>query len=132
MELFDSHCHLNDEKFDEDRDNVIKSIYKAGVSKIVNAGYDISSSKKAIDIAKKNEYIYCTVGISPNDVPKSIKEIDDQIKEIKSLLNNKKIVAIGEIGLDYYWNKENKSIQKDMFIKQIELANIYNLLLPIK
>lgn len=131
MELFDSHCHLNDEKFDEDRDDVIKSIYEAGITKIVNAGYDIASSKKAIELANKYEYIYCTVGISPNDVPKSIKEVDTQIEEIKILLNNKKIVAIGEIGLDYYWNKENKDIQNYAFIKQIELANNYNLPIQI-
>ena len=70
-------------------------------------------------------------GISPNDVPEKIEKIDSQIEQIQSLLCNEKIVAIGEIGLDYYWNKENKQIQKEVFIKQIELANKYNLPIQI-
>ena len=74
-------------------------------------GYDIPSSKFSIELSKKYSFIYSICGISPNDVPE----------------NSKKIVAVGEIGLDYYWNKENKEIQKEMFEKQIELANIYKL-----
>lgn len=66
-------------------------------------------------------------GVSPNDVPNSKEEWNIQLKELENLINNKKIVAIGEIGLDYYWNKENKELQKEIFINQIELANKYNL-----
>ena len=130
MEFFDSHSHYNDEKFDEDREQIIKDTYKSGVTKFVCAGYDVQSSKKAIEISKKYEFIYSICGISPNDIPQSEEELWKTIDEISKIVQqNKKIVAIGEIGLDYYWNKENKELQKKAFIKQIELAN--KLELPI-
>ena len=128
MELFDSHAHYDDEKFNEDRDDIIKQIYNFGVTKFISAGYSLESSKKGIELSKKYNYIYTTCGISPNDIPKNQKEIDLQISEIEKLAKeNKKVRAIGEIGLDYYWNKENKEIQKYGFLKQIEIANKLNL-----
>ena len=120
MELFDSHAHYNDEKFEEDRDNLIHEIYDSGVTGIVNAGYSLESSKKAIEIAHKYNFIHTTSGISPNDV-EDFKE--EYLQEIGELAKNKKCVAIGEIGLDYYWNTENKDLQKKVFISQIEIAN---------
>ncbi len=124
MELFDSHSHLNDEKFDEDRDKIIKEIYESGVTNFVTAGYSLESSKLAIEIANKYDFIYATAGISPNDIPQTEEILWKELSEIKDLAKiNKKIVAIGEIGLDYYWNKENKTIQKKAFIEQIKLAN---------
>ena len=130
MEFFDSHSHYNDEKFDEIREQIIEDTYKSGVTKFICAGYDIQSSKKAIEISKKYEFIYSICGISPNDIPQSEEELWKTIDEISKIVQqNKKIVAIGEIGLDYYWNKENKELQKKAFIKQIELAN--KLELPI-
>lgn len=132
MEFFDSHSHYNDEKFDEDREQLIEQTYNSGITKFVCAGYDIESSKKAIELSEKYEFIYSICGISPNDIPQSSEELwksIDEISDIVSRNNSKKIVAIGEIGLDYYWNKENKELQKQAFIKQIELAN--KLELPI-
>ena len=130
MEFFDSHSHYNDEKFDEDREQIIEETYKSGVTKFICAGYDVQSSKKAIEISQKHEFIYSICGISPNDIPQSEEELWKTIDEISKIVQqNKKIVAIGEIGLDYYWNKENKELQKKAFIKQIELAN--KLELPI-
>ncbi|MFR3919901.1 MAG: TatD family hydrolase [Clostridia bacterium] len=130
-EFFDSHAHYNDEKFAEDREDVIEKIYESGVTKFVSAGYDVESSIYGLKLAYEKEYIYTTVGVSPNDVKESIEETEIEIKKIeeilKSEIENKKIVAIGEIGLDYYWNKENKEIQKYAFIEQIKLANKYNL-----
>ena len=126
MEFFDSHAHYNDERFKEDRENLIKKNYGEGVTKIINAGYSLESSKEAIEIAKEYEFMYVTVGISPNDID-NFKE--EYLIEIKNLAKNKKVVAIGEIGLDYYWNKENKELQKQLFISQIEIAN--ELKLPI-
>lgn len=123
MELFDSHAHYNDEKFDQDREEVISEIYNSGVTRIVCAGYNIESSKQAIKIAEKYDYIYCTVGISPNDMEDYSV---DNLKILEELAKHKKVVAIGEIGLDYYWNKENKELQKEVFIKQIEIANKIN------
>lgn len=124
MELFDSHAHYDDEQFNEDRDYIINEIYNSGVTKFVSAGYSLESSKRAIELAKKYKFIYCTCGISPNDIPNTKEKIDAEIEEIEKLAkSNNKVVAIGEIGLDYYWNTENKELQNYAFIKQIELAN---------
>lgn len=132
MELFDSHSHYNDEKFNEDREQIIKETYEAGVTKFVCAGYNIDSSLFSLEMSKKYEFIYSICGISPNDIPQSEQQLWKDIEEISQIVknnNSKKLVAIGEIGLDYYWNKENKDLQKQAFIKQIELAN--ELELPI-
>lgn len=124
MEFFDNHSHLNDEKFDNDRDAIIKQIYDSGTTNFITAGYSLESSKKAIEIANKYEFIYAIIGISPNDLPESMEELNNQIEKIRDMAKeNKKVLAIGEIGLDYYWNKENKDMQKQAFIKQIKLAN---------
>ena len=120
MEFFDSHSHYNDEKFDEDRYEIMHKIQEEGVTKCIIAGYNVESSKLAIEIAEQYGNIYAIVGISPND-------IGENIEEIRKLAVNKKVVAIGEIGLDYYWNKENKDEQKQTFIKQIDIANDFNL-----
>lgn len=137
MEFFDSHAHLDDEKFDDDREDIIIKIKDAEVTKFISAGYSLNSSKKAINISKQNEnYIYATCGISPNDIPENKdnpqneEELWKELSEIEQLAKlNKNVVAIGEIGLDYYWNKENKELQKLAFIEQIKIAN--RLELPI-
>ncbi|MBP3595991.1 MAG: TatD family hydrolase [Clostridia bacterium] len=124
MNLFDSHAHYNDERFKEDLDTIIKENYTKGIIKTTCAGYNLNSTKQAIEIANKYNYIYATAGISPNDLSEKTLE---ELKEIEKLAQNEKVVAIGEIGLDYYWNKENKEFQKEVFIKQIEIANKLNL-----
>ena len=121
MKLFDSHCHYNDEKFDEDREKIIVQNLNE-ISNAIVSGYNIESSQKAVEIANKYKELYAIVGISPNDVEQSLN-----YEEIEKLANNGKVVGIGEIGLDYYWNKENKELQKEVFIKQIEIANKLNL-----
>ena len=105
MEFFDNHAHLDDEKFNEDREEIIEQIKKSGVTKLVSAGYSLEGSKMAQDLSNNYDFIYSTCGISPNDIPQN------------------------EIGLDYYWNQNNKELQKMAFFKQIELAN--ELKLPI-
>lgn len=133
MELFDSHAHYNDEKFDIDREEVIEEVYKSGVTKLINAGYSLNSSKYALEIAKRYNWMYTISGISPNDIPDNLLDLEKQLSElelfIKDEKNSNKIVAIGEIGLDYYWEKDNekRNIQKQAFIKQIEIANKYKL-----
>ncbi len=132
MQFFDSHSHYNDEKFNEDREQLIQDTYNDGITKFVCAGYNIKSSLDSLEMSKKYEFIYSICGISPNDIPQSEQELWKDIDEISKILKthqDKKLVAIGEIGLDYYWNKENKELQKQAFIKQIELAN--ELELPI-
>ena len=144
MELFDNHAHYNDEKFNEDRDEIIKKIYESGVTKFISAGYSLESSLQNLELTEKYDFIYTIAGISPNDIPGEIydenlegltseeiqekstecmKLVDNQLKKIEEIALNKKVVAIGEIGLDYHWNKLNKEIQKQVFIKQIKLAN---------
>lgn len=128
MQLFDSHSHLNDEKFNNDRDEIIKQVYESGVKNFITSGYSVESSIDAIDMANKYEFIYAIVGVSPNDIPQNEEELWKQINEIKNIVDkSNKIVAIGEIGLDYYWNTDNKELQKKAFIEQIKLANEKNL-----
>lgn len=124
MSFFEQHAHYNDEKFDEDREEVINDVYNFGVTKVVNAGYSVESSKQAVELAKKYNFIYATCGVSPNDIPESKETVNLQLEQIKEIAkSSEKVVAIGEIGLDYYWNKENKELQKYAFVEQIKLAN---------
>ena len=130
MELFDSHAHYNDEKFEEDKEEILNEIYESGITKLVCVGYDIESSRKAVEIASNHDFIYATVGIHPSDIPggsdSEIKisqskinfetELNEQLQQIEKLA--KKITTF-DIGLD----KENKEDQKLAFKKQIELAN---------
>ncbi len=132
MEFFDSHAHYDDEKFNDDRDIVIQEAYKSGITKIVSAAYSVESAKIGAEIARKYNFVYTTAGISPNDLPKIREELDEEIKEIYNLAkSNAKVVAVGEIGLDYYWNTDNKDLQKYAFSKQIEIANELNLPIQI-
>lgn len=127
MEFFDSHAHYNDEKFSLDREEILQEIYNDGITKLVNAGYSLESSKLALEIAKKHEWIYTISGISPNDIPNNVNELKEQIYELERFIvnekNTEKIVAIGEIGLDYYWNEDNVELQRKAFNEQIDLAN---------
>lgn len=125
MKVFDSHAHYDDEKFNLNRDSIIQEIHKNGVEKIISAGYSLEASLKAIELSKKYEFIYATCGISPNDIEGINIDSLKQIYDLSKL--NKKVVAIGEIGLDYYWIKDNKDKQQEFFIKQIEIANELNL-----
>ena len=133
MEFFDSHAHLDDTRFDEDRETLIEEIKKADITKFVSAGYSIEGSKKGVELSKKYEYIYTTCGISPNDIPQTEEELWKDIEKIRDLvqenIKDKKVVAIGEIGLDYYWEKDlqRREWQKQAFVKQIEIANEFDL-----
>ena len=132
MEFFDSHMHIDDEQFDKDREEIINKIYNSGVTKAIDLGCDIKSSKKVLDIVNKTDFIYAAVGLHPEEIPLSEDELWKTIDEIKQLaLKNKKVVAIGEIGLDYYWRKDNKELQRKAFKAQIDLANELNLPISI-
>ncbi len=117
--LFDTHAHLNDNKFKNDLEEVMSRAFEAGVTNIVVNGYDIESSKKAIEIAEKYEGVYATVGIHPGDVDSVNFET---YNILRNLLKHEKVVALGEIGLDYYYDTNNYGYQKEVFIKQIEIA----------
>ena len=117
---FDSHAHFDDERFDEDRESLLMSLQKEkNVDFILNPGVDLERSKKAVALAEQYDFIYAGVGFHPHDV-EGMTEQD--IKELEELAQYKKVVAIGEIGLDYYYDHSPRELQKHWFIKQIELA----------
>lgn len=125
--LFDSHAHLNDERFEEDREELINSLREKQVDFVVNPGADIESSITSIELAKKYDFIYAAVGVHPHDVGELDETSIDTLRKLA--VENEKVVAIGEIGLDYYYDTYPKEVQKEWFKKQIELAN--ELKLPI-
>lgn len=127
LKFFDSHAHYMDEKFDEDRDELLMSLNKEGnVSHIMNIGYDIPSSYKVVELADKFPFCYGAVGVHPHDAD-SVKMSDYDI--LRKLCENKKIVAIGETGLDYYYDNSERERQKEEFANHLDLA--YELKLPV-
>lgn len=120
--IFDTHAHYDDEVFSVDFDDLVFSLKQAGVGGIITCGCNKESSLKALELAEKYDIIYAAVGIHPGNV-----DDGDTINDIKPLLSHKKCVAVGEIGLDYYWRQDNKELQKEIFISQLQLAKEYNL-----
>lgn len=121
--LIDSHCHLLSSEYDDVK-KAINDAFKSGVDKIIVNGYDLKSSIEAVELSKEYENLYVAIGIGPENID-SIT--DEDIKSIKALVNNKKVVAIGEIGLDYYWTKENKERQIYVFEEMLKIAKESNL-----
>ncbi len=122
--LIDSHAHLDDERFDKDRDRLIKSLKESGIDLIINPGSDLGSSIKAVSLSEQYDNIYAAVGVHPH----SAKEMDEStIEVLKSFTNRDKVVAIGEIGLDYYYDNSPREIQRQKFVEQLELAKEVNL-----
>lgn len=117
--LFDTHTHLDDARFDEDRNEVIQKIRDAGVTLAVNIGADLKSSKAAVALAERYDFIYASVGVHPEDVM-SLTEGD--METLRSLAQHEKVVAVGEIGLDYHYDDVPKDVQKQWFLRQIRLA----------
>ncbi|MGL5440496.1 MAG: TatD family hydrolase [Filifactoraceae bacterium] len=124
MGLFDTHAHLDDERFNDDREVLIENLNKNGVDFVINVGADLKSSLSSVTLAEKHSFIYATVGIHPHD---SRLVGDCEIDKLKEIAKNSKVVAIGEIGLDYYYDNSPREIQKEVFKKQIILANELNL-----
>lgn len=124
--IIDSHCHINDPVYENNPEAYVKEAKENGISTMLVVGYDLASSKKAIEIAEKFEGVYAAIGIIPAEV-KNAKP--DDLYEIEKLLKHKKVIAIGEIGLDYYWDKEEplKKEQIIFFERQIDLANKHKL-----
>lgn len=120
--IFDTHAHYDDDIFSVDFDDLVFSLKQAGVGGIVTCGCNKESSLKAIELADKYDIIYAAVGIHPGNV-----DDGDSAEDIKPLLNHKKCVAVGEIGLDYYWRQDNKEKQKEIFLSQLKLAREYDL-----
>lgn len=123
MALIDTHAHLTDEAFASDRLFIIKDLSNFNVKAVINPGCNVYDSKFAVDLAQEYENFYAQVGIHPEEVEKMGK---DDLKIIEDIAQNPKVVAIGEIGLDYYWRDDNKDRQKEIFIKQLDLARRLN------
>lgn len=119
--MIDSHAHIISE-FYNNIDETVKTIKDKGILDVINCGDGINTSKEVIEINKKYDILKPAVGMHPENISDSNK-----IDELEELIKNNKIYAVGEIGLDYYWNKENKDDQKDLFIKQLDLAIKYDL-----
>ena len=116
---FDTHCHLNSEQLYENKDEFIKHALDNQVEMMVVVGYNLESSKKAVEIAKEYPFIYAAVGIGPNDC---LNTTTQDLQIIDEYLNEPKVVALGEIGLDYYWDDVPSDKQKDIFQQQVDLA----------
>ncbi|MDO8659730.1 MAG: TatD family hydrolase [Candidatus Parcubacteria bacterium] len=136
--MIDVHCHLNFHSFEKDYDEVIKSAFQAGVTKIINVGTKIDSSALAVDLAQRYDSLYAIVGVHPHHADKPeegwLEELERLAKKPASNAAAAKVVGIGEIGLDYFSYKSNDivdpKLQRDVFIKQIELA--HKLKLPLQ
>ena len=117
--IFDTHAHYDDEQFNEDRVELLNSMEEQGVGTIVNVSAAYNSCRKVIALAKEYPFVYAAVGIHPDEVGCLNEENFAQMKE---LFKEEKVVAVGEIGLDYYWDNEPREVQKKWFIRQLELA----------
>lgn len=122
--LFDTHAHLNAEQFDEDREKMLARARQMGISRILNIGFNRETIPSSLQLAEKYDYIYSSVGWHPVDAKDYTEEDYDWLK---SLCDHPKVVAIGEIGLDYYWDTSPKEVQDRVFREQIRLAKEVNL-----
>jgi len=122
--IFNTHTHLNSKELYDNHLEYIKNATECNVNKMVVVGFDLESSKKAVEIAEANENIYASVGICPTEIR---SDSNIEYDEYEKLLTSKKVVAVGEVGLDYYYDTTDKEKQTECFIKFIELANKYNL-----
>lgn len=119
MKLFDTHCHINDERFIEDRAQVIDRMHEVGIENAVVVG-DLSADNSDIfSLTRENPFLYCAFGLHPQDADKWSKELEEKLIKEMSM---EKVVALGEIGLDYYYETSPREKQKEVFLKQLEMA----------
>lgn len=122
--IFDSHAHYDDKQFDEDRRQLLLSMEAHGVGTIVNVGATLKSCTEVVELAALYPHVYAAVGVHPDEVGDLSEETFALVKE---QCQKEKVVAVGEIGLDYYWDNESHEVQKKWFIRQLELARELNL-----
>lgn len=122
--IFDTHAHYDDDAFDEDRDVLLSGMREQNVEYIVNVGASMASSERSMKLAEKYPFVYAAVGVHPDEVG----ELDDEkFEKLREWTSHEKVKAVGEIGLDYYWDKEKHDLQKHWFMRQMELASEVNL-----
>lgn len=122
--IFDTHAHYDDEAFEKDREELLAGMKASGVEQIVNVGASMESSKRSIGLAEKYPMIYAAVGVHPDEVGELSEE---KLLTLQEWSRHPKVKAIGEIGLDYYWDKEQHELQKYWFRRQMELASAQKL-----
>lgn len=122
--IFDSHAHYDSNQFDKDRDELLNSVVENGVGTIINVGADWDSVTEVVELAQKYPHVYAAVGLHPDEVGDLNEE---RFEFLKSQCQKEKVVAVGEIGLDYYWDNESHDTQKKWFIRQLELAKEFDL-----
>ena len=117
--IFDTHAHYDDGQFDEDREELLRSMADKGVGTIVNVSASLKSCRRVVNMVQDYPFMYAAVGVHPDEVG----ELDEEsFVQVREQAKREKVVAIGEIGLDYYWDHESHDIQKKWFIRQLELA----------
>lgn len=121
MRIFDTHAHYDDEAFDTDREDLLKALPGSGIEYVVNVGASIATTRSTLELSSKYDYIYAAVGVHPSDIADLNEESFSWLKE---QTGSQKVVAVGEIGLDYYWDKEKEvqAAQQEWFKRQLELA----------
>ncbi|MTI61438.1 MAG: TatD family deoxyribonuclease [Firmicutes bacterium] len=124
--FIDTHAHLDFSNYDHDRDEVIKRAHDEGVSHIINIGADLESSQRSVELADRDSSIYAAIGIHPHEAAGVDKQ---SIEQLKKLATHKKVLAIGEIGLDYHYDNSPRETQQEVFRKQLKLA--HELSLPV-
>lgn len=122
--IFDTHAHYDDKQFAEDRDQVLSSMQEQGVGTIVDASATVDSWERVLELTRRYSFVYGMIGVHPDEVGDLNEE---NFARMEQLLHEEKIVAVGEIGLDYYWDKEQHEIQKEWFIRQLQLARKLNM-----
>ena len=122
--IFETHAHYDDEQFDLDREELLSSMPEQGVGTIVNVSATYESCRRVVDLVQKYPFMYAAVGIHPDEVG-SLNE--ERFQQMKELCKQEKVVAVGEIGLDYYWDNESHDVQKEWFVRQLDLARELNL-----
>lgn len=124
--IFDTHAHYDDEAFDEDRDTLLTQLPAEGIAKVVNIGASLTSCRRTLELMDRYDYIYGAIGVHPSETAELNEE---NFRWIKEACGHGKCVAVGEIGLDYYWEKPDHDIQKKWFMRQMDLAR--ELALPV-
>ena len=117
--IFDTHAHYDDQAFDRDRDSLLRSMEAHGIEKIINVGASLRGVRDTVTLTEQYPFVYGAVGIHPDEVGELT---EDHMEWMRGLCEKEKIVAVGEIGLDYYWDKENHEVQKKWFVRQMDLA----------
>ena len=122
--IFDTHAHYDDKQFAEDRDQILSSMQEQGVGTIVDASATVDSWEHVLELTRRYPFVYGMIGVHPDEVGDLNEE---NFARMEQLLHEEKVVAVGEIGLDYYWDKEQHEIQKEWFIRQLQLARKLNM-----